>query len=762
MDRRLKNYTLRFTLIGIAIGFLISFLIIIIIIRIGNYDFSFETIYLLSAANPLNFFLLLTPVILTSVISYFAGIFVDRVYLLRKSDIEIYENRLDRVNELIEKIRKGEQKIEDDIISESDRISKSLINLSNELEISKTEEQERQKEEFQRSWTSEGLALFGAVLREHNASISILSEQVLKELVKYIDAQQAGFYIIDRSDQDNHLIKEIANFAFGRNRFPANEFQWGEGLIGACIIERKSTFVKKVDDSYFEIESGLGHAKPRSLLVVPIMTEEGFVHGALEIASFKEYEDFEVRFVEQIAESIATTISTLKINEETARLLQDSRQQALALTRQEDELRKTISDMRRLQENADIQSVAFRAYQDSTNKALIRAEFSNSGKIQFANKRFLNIFEYRSNKEVEEKDINNFALTDDDTWFAGISQDIINNDKHFEGLLNYYSKNGKSLWIESSYIGLRNDKGKVEKILFLGIDATELKENTDLLEQRLESINNSLLKLNLSQNGSISNTGDRIAEWLEYEASELDNMTIYDIIPDKEKQGFRQVFNNVIEKGNIYEGPLNLISKTEETLNFYCHIFPEKDFDGNIHSISTVLFDYTEESKTRERIIDLEQTITELRNEIDSARDRFNKRIETTRDDMRDLYSDIETSNIFYETTLRLHPDAVITIDADNQILSINQSVLEVWDVDEDNYTENPISSLLPELEKKQKGNYLGDLFNMDVEEKILGDREQVYIIDSKGKRKNLIMLMIEASLGLRKHLTVYLQRVEE
>jgi len=757
--KQFENIRLRFTIGGLLFGILLSLLIIIITLGINNYEFSIQSIIDINRESPVNILLLISPFIIIPILAFFIGSYIDIYNQKRISEYELFDARSENIFNFVEKLRKGETILKKDDFSDTDMIGKSLINLKEELEISKNEEESRQKEESQRSWTSEGLALFGAVLREYNDSIEILANKVISELVKYIDAKQAGFYLTDLSDMNNWLIKEIANFAYGRNRFAEKEIQWGEGLVGASIVEKKTTFLDNVSENYFEIESGLGAAKPSCILIVPIMTEEGVIHGALEISSFKIFEDFEIKFVEQIAESIATTISTLKINEETARLLKESREQAEVLTSQEDELRKTISDMKRLQENADIQSITFRAYQDSTNKALIRAEYSNNGKLQFANKRFLKLFNYKSNAEIQDEHISKFIDPEDDMWFEHISNDIINNEKHFEGLLNHISKTGKNLWIESSYIGLRDDKGKVEKILFLGIDATDLKRNVEDLQNKINIIDDSVLKLDLSPTDVIKSAGIRLLSFLNYSESDLLNKSIHDFIPDENKQNFKDILGNIKTGAQIYEGDFTLKDRDDNLIRFYSNIFCEKDINDNVVTVSIILYDYSQEFLSKQKIFELEKTVVDLNKNIQDSRERFNKRIESTREEMKELYSEIETENIFFEKALSLLPDAVITLNSENRVIYINESVLEIWSTLDDKFLGNDVSILLPKLKKKQKGTYLGDLFDFNLENKTLGDHEKVYIIDSEGKRKDLTMVMVEASLGLRKRLTVYLQR---
>ncbi len=670
------------------------------------------------------------------------------------------QKQFEQIYNYIEKIRKGEQ-IETDEIYISDNITKSLINLKKELEIKNVEDDERKNEEFQRSWTSEGLAYFGAILREYNENIDILANKVVSELVKYIDAKQAAFFIIDFSDLNNWKIQEISNFAEGRKKIAEKEFLWGEGLIGACIAEKQSIFLNNVSESYLEIESGLGSANPGSILIVPLTTQEGTIHGALELASFKIFEKYEIDFIEKLGESIATTISNIKINRETTRLLSESREQAEILKQQEEELRKTISDMRRLQENADIQSITFRSYQDATNRALIRAEFNINGNLQFANKRFLDLFNYKSNTEIQNKHISNFIKSDDDNWFNQIIQTIINEDKHFEGLMNHVTKDGKDIWIESTYIGEKNDKGKAQKILLLGIDASLLKIKSEELQNRLDLTNESLFKVELSPSHKVQFMSKKMADFLNYSEKNIIDYPFIDFIPEKDKQNFLQILENVRENNQIFEDKISIYDNNKNIVVLHTFIFSETDINKNLISYSIFGFDYTKESFSSSKIRELENTVESLNNEITDSRERFNKRIESAREEMKELYSDIETNNILFKSTFEQMPDGIIALNHKYEIEYLNQSVLEIWEVDDDDFTGNHIKTLLPEIELKDKDRYLGEIIKPEIIMNLLGDRQEVFIVTEKGKKIELTMLAVEGSVGLRTQLTLFLQRHE-
>ncbi|MCD6555926.1 MAG: PAS domain-containing protein, partial [Bacteroidales bacterium] len=714
MNNKRAVFSLKYTLTGFIAGIIIS--IISILIAVNSADINFlntESLSRFFAEHNFVDIIIFLPAFITTIIGYITDSSLNN--LLRAKEIESEETKQhsQQIYNFIDKLRKGEsvQKLKN--LPENDKIIQSLINLSEEIETRQKEEEKRKKEDAQRAETSEGLAYFGAVLREHNNTIDELTQTVTNELVKYVDAYQAAFYLIDESSPEK-IIKEVANFASGRKRFASKELQWGEGLPGACVIEKKTNYLKNISDEYLEIESGLGSAKPRSLIIIPIVTQEGVIHGALELASFKEYEDYEIKFIEQVAENTAMTISTLKINNETAILLKESREQASALSNREDELQKTISEMRRLQENADIQSAAFRSYQDSTNKALIRAEFSNEGKLLFANRKFLKLFEYKSNSEIENEDILKFASPEDNRWINKLKELIFNKDSHFEGLLKHLTKSGKTLWIESSYIGLKNEKGKTEKILFLGIDTTQLKTDVLNLDLKINQLNNALFTVDFRQNGEILNVGEFFSSKTNYSKDDLNQKTIFEILSETSSENIKNTVNQIIDSGTTYEGEIEFVKADGEIIFLYGTIIPEKDMNDNINSLKILAYDYSQQIEFADKIKQQEEIIQNQIKEIETTKERMSRRVEQVKEEMRDLYIDTETAYIFSKKTFELLPDAVITIDKDNKLEFINEVASQLFLVKSEKLIGKNIKALLPEIDNKPKGIYLGDIFNID------------------------------------------------
>ncbi len=758
MNKKRVVFSLKYTLTGFIAGIIISIISIIIVVNSADIIINAESVSQFFSEHNFVAFILFLPLFITTVIGYITDISLNNLFRAKEIEFEETKQHSQQIFNFIDKLRKGESVKKLKNLPDNDKIIQALINLSEEIETRQKEEEKRKKEDAQRAETSEGLAYFGAVLREHNNTVEELTQTVTNELVRYVDAYQAAFYLIDETASEK-IIKEVANYASGRKRFASKELKWGEGLPGACIIEKKSSYLKNISEDYLEIESGLGSAKPRSLLIVPVVTQEGVIHGALELASFKEYEDYEIKFIEQVAENTAMTISTLKINNETAILLKESREQASALSSREDELQKTISEMRRLQENADIQSAAFRSYQDATNKALIRAEFSNDGKLLFANRKFLKLFEYKSNSEIENENILKFASPDNPEWFQNLKDLIFNKDSHFEGLLKHLTKSGKTVWIESSYIGLKNEKGKTEKILFLGIDITRLKTDILNFEIKNNQLNNALFTLNFGPNGEISDFGELFINKLNYTEDDLNQKTIFDLFSESYSEKIKDIVNNIVDSGIAYEGEFEFINSNGEIAFFYGTIIPEKDINENVNSLKILAFDYSEQISFAERIKEQEKLIQNQTKEIETVKERMNRRIEQVKEEMRDLYIDIETAYIFSKKTFELLPDAVIKIDKDNKTEFINAAAAQLFNVKREELTGKDIKLLLPDIENKAEGIYLGDILNVDNQE--LQDKQEldIYILNEKNKPVFLKMLLIKTSVGLRQQLTAFLKK---
>ena len=229
-------------------------------------------------------------------------------------------------------------------LSENDTLGNALLEMRSNLK--KVAEDDKK-----RNWSTSGLAKFGDILRSYTDNFEEFADEIISNLVKYIDANQGALFIIESNDtaSDEEYMELAACYAWDKKKFLEKKIYKGEGLSGQAWIEGDVIYLTEVPNDYVSITSGLGEANPRSVLIVPLKLNDE-IHGVIEMASFKEYEEFEVEFVERIAESIASTISSVKVNERTSKLLEESTMMTEQMRAQEEEMRQNMEELQATQE----------------------------------------------------------------------------------------------------------------------------------------------------------------------------------------------------------------------------------------------------------------------------------------------------------------------------------------------------------------------------------------------------------------------------
>ncbi len=228
--------------------------------------------------------------------------------------------------------------------SKTDALGNAMLRLRDNLIEAQKEAELRRIENQQRQWSSQGIAEFAEILREHSNDLDELSQAVIAKLVNYTVANVGGIYVVNDEDPDNITIELKAFYAYDRHKFVERVFKPGDTLVGQCYLEGKTIYMNDVPDDYIKIVSGLGADKPRSILIVPLIVNEKIM-GIVELASFEEFEPYQIEFVEKIGESIASSISTVKINLRTQRLLKEMEQKSAELEQKEAEARDNLAKM---------------------------------------------------------------------------------------------------------------------------------------------------------------------------------------------------------------------------------------------------------------------------------------------------------------------------------------------------------------------------------------------------------------------------------
>ncbi len=245
----------------------------------------------------------------------------------------------------------GKQNFESNFtpVSDSDLMGIALLEMREKLKLARKNENKRKLEEKQRSWISNGLAKFSEILRQ-NSDIEDLSEEIITHLVKYLDATLAALFTINKDNPDDIFIELVSAFAYDRKRIMQKRIELNEGILGRVYDEGVTVHMTEIPSDYIKIKSGLGGSTPNSLVVVPLVLNDNIL-GMIEIATLETFAPHQIQFVEELGQSLATTLASIEMNIKTKMLLEVSEKQSIELSEKEEILRQNIEEIQSNQEN---------------------------------------------------------------------------------------------------------------------------------------------------------------------------------------------------------------------------------------------------------------------------------------------------------------------------------------------------------------------------------------------------------------------------
>jgi HAMP domain-containing protein/signal transduction histidine kinase/CheY-like chemotaxis protein len=208
----------------------------------------------------------------------------------------------------------------------------------------------------EQDWLKSNLAKFAQMLqgqRDRNA----VANKILSELAELVNARYGAFYILEQPEgADEMKLKLFASYAQKNRKSINQEFSLSEGLVGQCATDKERIRLANVPSEYLQISSGIGSAAPIDLVILPVLFENN-VKAVIELASFENFSDTHIDFLDQLTESIGIVLNNIETNTRTEELLAQSQSLAGELSAQQEELRRANDELhdkgRSLEEKAE-------------------------------------------------------------------------------------------------------------------------------------------------------------------------------------------------------------------------------------------------------------------------------------------------------------------------------------------------------------------------------------------------------------------------
>ena len=272
-------------------------------------------------------------------------------------------------------ISKGNLEVGYVVSGNDDLMGKALLEIKDNLVRMKAEEK-------QRAWSTEALAKFVELLQS-SADIKVLCNTIIVNMVKTLRANQGAIFILTQREGGDEYLEMQACYAYDRNKHLSMKIEIGQGLIGQAYLEKETIYLKDIPDNFVRITSGLGDANPRNILITPLKIDSTVV-GIVEMATFREFASHEIMFAEKIGESIAHTITSLRLSANTRTMLKEAEERAEEMRAQEEELRQNQEELQATQEEVSRKYTELFSKLKDLNR---QSKFDQLLSITFAKKR---------------------------------------------------------------------------------------------------------------------------------------------------------------------------------------------------------------------------------------------------------------------------------------------------------------------------------------------------------------------------------------
>ncbi len=458
----LSKYVLRGFIFGLII------LLFTALLSLNSNRFNDDPMALLTDIPGL-WIIIFLPLV-TAIAGYFIAKKISKTLKKQNKQLVKEANRSKMVLTFVDNLREGNFDDPIPISSKKDKLGHSLLRLKDYLIKNRDEEDLYRIEEEQRTWVTNGLAQFGELLRNTNNDIEELSLNIIQYIVNYLGINQAGFFLLNTPAEGEAYFELKAFIAYNRKKFADKIIKKEEGLIGRCAMEKQTIYLTDVPNDYMNITSGLGEANASAALIVPLIANNKTL-GVIELASFLKFQEFEIKFIEKIAESIASTLSVVQTNIQTNKLLQETQEQAEKMLQQEEELRQNLEEMQATQEESDRRELEMKGILEAIDHSAISSEFETDGTLISVNHNFLDAFKYNI-EEIENQNIKIFFFKDDMSEMESILANL-RNGKNFKGRVRRRTKMGDAIYLLTTLTPVMDNEGEIIKILSLDYDITE-------------------------------------------------------------------------------------------------------------------------------------------------------------------------------------------------------------------------------------------------------------------------------------------------
>lgn len=414
--------------------------------------------------------------------------------------LSLIEARVQEARNFVDALRDDETLPSFQVLDQTKGMGASLISLQQKLARFREDERKR-------SWAQGGLAKFSELLKQ-GKTLEEFSTTTLSHLVKYVQANQGGLFVMDDSDEHGKYMFLSGCYAYDRKKYINIKIREGEGLLGECMLSKSMIFLTDVPKEYVHITSGLGEALPRNLVIVPL-NFNGEFYGAIELASFHVLQPFEIDFLSKVSENIAAEIATRRSVQDTEMLLKESTRLTQELQAHEEEMRLHVEELTATQEEMERKQAELSSVFSAIDNTVASLEFDINGRITKANSIFTSVSGFAEGHILTYDYFRLLPEQERDKPQHHMMWDNLRAGKFFSGEFRLVNRNNEEMWLNGTFNPIFNSKSQVTKVIMIAQFTTQEKAKQNELHGIINAVKNSMAYLELDGNFACKSANER-------------------------------------------------------------------------------------------------------------------------------------------------------------------------------------------------------------------------------------------------------------
>jgi PAS domain S-box-containing protein len=319
---------------------------------------------------------------------------------------------------------------------------------------------------------------------------------------------------------------------------------------------------------------------------------EADVLGVIEIASFNHFEKYELEFIEKLAESIASTLATAKINEQTQILLEQSRKQAAEMAEQEEIMRQNMEELQATQEESARRENEMFGILQAINRSSYYFETDLNGIIHEINTPLLTILEMRKEEVIGKHHDTIIPIDTGNADHTGFWE-VLRRGESFDRKQKFISASNREIWLKQVFTPIIDKDKNPLKVICISTDITDgvmleneykvirqhYNENQQTIKMMNDLVDEDYVRCDLTEKGFILNANSSWQGITGYNQKILQKTRLADLIPESSRKEFINTWDKILH-GYIFKNQMEIKINNGTIITIFLVIKPF--FEGSV------------------------------------------------------------------------------------------------------------------------------------------------------------------------------------